>query len=98
MRVIIVHYLMLTNTYTFLPQIILSEFPEQANLSVLHMTSLFHAFQLCQLWTMYCENIASQNLPGSEQYNWSTLTLCDFWSKVTPNILQLICSSKQVGG
>ena len=45
---------------------------------------------------MYCENIAAQNLPGSEQYNWSTLTLCDFWSKVTPNILQLICSSKQV--
>jgi len=76
-------------------QIILSEFPEQASLSVLHMTSLFHAFVLCQLWTMYCETIAEQNQPGSEAYNWCTLTLCDFWSKITPNILQLICSSKQ---
>lgn len=60
------------------------------------MTSLFHAFSLCQLWTMYCETIAEQNQPGSECYNWCTLTLCDFWSKITPHIIQLIDSSKQV--
>ncbi|RWS30132.1 protein unc-79-like protein [Leptotrombidium deliense] len=75
-------------------QVILAGFAEQSKASVLHMSSLFHAFILCQLWTMYCENISIQNPPGSEQYTQCTLTLSDFWAKITPGILQLICHSK----
>ncbi|CAG2106015.1 unnamed protein product [Medioppia subpectinata] len=75
-------------------QVILAGFAEQSKASVLHMSSLFHAFILCQLWTMYCENISAQNPPGSDQYHQCTLTLSDFWAKITPGILQLICHSK----
>nr|AYV89233.1 unc-79-like protein [Tetranychus evansi] len=75
-------------------QVILAGFAEQSKASVIHMSSLFHAFILCQLWTMYCENISAQNPPGSEQYQQCTLTLSDFWAKITPGILQLVCHSK----
>ena len=77
-------------------QVILAGFAEQSKASVLHMSSLFHAFILCQLWTMYCEFISSQNPPGSDQYHQCTLTLSDFWAKITPGILQLVCHSKVV--
>lgn len=77
-------------------QVILAGFAELSKTSVLHMSSLFHAFILCQLWTMYCENISAQNPPGSEQYLQCTLTLSDFWAKITPGILQLVCHSKVV--
>ncbi|XP_074599916.1 UNC-79 domain-containing protein isoform X2 [Brevipalpus obovatus] len=75
-------------------QVILAGFAEQSKTSVIHMSSLFHAFILCQLWTMYCENLSAQNPPGSEQYHQCTLTLSDFWAKITPGILQLVCHSK----
>lgn len=77
-------------------QVILAGFAEQSKTSVIHMSSLFHAFILCQLWTMYCENLSAQNPPGSEQYHQCTLTLSDFWAKITPGILQLVCHSKVV--
>lgn len=77
-------------------QVILAGFAEQSKASVLHMSSLYHAFILCQLWTMYCENISSQNPPGSEQYQICTLTMYDFWGKVTPGIMRLVCYSKTV--
>jgi hypothetical protein len=77
-------------------QVILAGFAEQNRCSALHMSSLFHAFILCQLWTMYCENISAQNPPGSEQYQQCTLTLSDFWAKITPGILQLVCHVKDV--
>lgn len=75
-------------------QVILAGFAEQSKASVLHMSSLFHAFILCQLWTMYCEHMVSLNPPGSEQNQLCTLTLTDFWVKVTPGVLQLVCHSK----
>lgn len=77
-------------------QVILAGFAEFSKSSVLHMSSLFQGFILCQLWTMYCENISAQNPPGSEQYQQCTLTLSDFWAKITPGILQLVCHSKVV--
>nr|XP_042898256.1 protein unc-79 homolog isoform X2 [Parasteatoda tepidariorum] len=75
-------------------QVILAGFSEQSKVSVLHMSSLFHAFILCQLWTMYCEHMVALNPPGSEQNQVCGLTLTDFWAKVTPGILQLVCHSK----
>ena len=75
-------------------QVILAGFAEQSKASVIHMSSLFYAFILCQLWTMYCENICSQNPPGGEQAIQAVLVLSDFWAKITPGILQLICHSK----
>ncbi|KAK8775211.1 hypothetical protein V5799_031444 [Amblyomma americanum] len=78
-------------------QVILAGFAEQSKASVLHMSSLFHAFILCQLWTMYCEHMVSLNPPGSEQSQLCTLTLTDFWIKITPGILQLVCHSKVEG-
>merc|ERR1712079_490659 len=36
-------------------QVILAGFAEQSKTSVVHMCSLFHAFILCQLWTVYLE-------------------------------------------
>ncbi|XP_054711004.1 protein unc-79 homolog [Uloborus diversus] len=76
-------------------QLILAGFSEQSKVSVLHMSSLFHAFILCQLWTMYCEYMVALNPPGSEQNQICGLTLTDFWAKVTPGILQLVCHSKE---
>ncbi|KAG8194067.1 hypothetical protein JTE90_003015 [Oedothorax gibbosus] len=76
-------------------QNILSGFTEQSKTSVLHMSSLFHAFILCQLWTMYCEHMVALNPPGSEQNQVCGLTLTDFWAKLTPSILQLVCHSKE---
>ncbi|XP_023216123.1 protein unc-79 homolog [Centruroides sculpturatus] len=78
-------------------QVILAGFAEQSKASVLHMSSLFHAFILCQLWTMYCEHMIFLNPPGSEQNQMYSLSLTDFWAKVTPGILQLICHSKVEG-
>ncbi|XP_022658130.1 protein unc-79 homolog isoform X4 [Varroa destructor] len=75
-------------------QVILAGFAEQSKVSVLHMSSLFHAFILCQLWTMYCEHMVFLNPPGSEQNQMCILTLTDFWVKVTPGVLQLVCHSK----
>ncbi|XP_035227755.1 protein unc-79 homolog isoform X3 [Stegodyphus dumicola] len=75
-------------------QVILAGFSEQSKVSVLHMSSLFHAFILCQLWTMYCEHMVALNPPGSEQNQVCGLTLTDFWAMVTPGILQLVFHSK----
>ena len=40
-------------------QVILAGFAELSKTSVVHMCSLFHAFILCQLWTVYLEQIIS---------------------------------------
>ncbi|XP_050714372.1 protein unc-79 homolog isoform X4 [Eriocheir sinensis] len=73
-------------------QVILAGFAEQSKASVLHMSSLFHAFILCQLWTVYLEQGAGS--PSSDTYNSSSAILTDFWAKVTPGILQLVSHSK----
>lgn len=77
-------------------QAILAGFVDQQRASVQHMSSLFYAFLLCQVWTIYCEQLASHNPPGSDAAQQIIMVLSDFWSKVTPGVLQLIGHSKNV--
>lgn len=70
-------------------QTIFAGFLEQSKTSVLHMSSLFHAFTLCQLWTVYLEQLS--------YFTNDTIALSiifEFWVKVTPCLLQLISNSK----
>lgn len=75
-------------------QVIFAGFAEQSKTSVQHMSSLFHAFTLCQLWSVYLEQIANASSPSSEAHNITMSILFEFWAKVTPCILQLISTSK----
>uniref|UniRef100_A0AAR5PWG4 Protein unc-79 homolog n=1 Tax=Dendroctonus ponderosae TaxID=77166 RepID=A0AAR5PWG4_DENPD len=77
-------------------QVIMSGFADQPKASVLHMSSLFHAFILCQLWTVYLEQSLGQHLPITEAYNVTMNILFDFWGKVTPSILQLVQQSRSL--
>ncbi|XP_017778696.1 PREDICTED: protein unc-79 homolog [Nicrophorus vespilloides] len=77
-------------------QVIMAGFAEQPKASVLHMSSLFHTFILCQLWTVYLEQGLSSHLPISEAYNITMNILFHFWDKVTPCILQLVQHSKML--
>lgn len=70
-------------------QTIFAGFLEQSKTSVLHMSSLFHAFTLCQLWTVYLEQISHQSNDTI-----ATSILFEFWVKVTPTIFLLISHSK----
>ncbi|XP_043119340.1 protein unc-79 homolog isoform X2 [Puntigrus tetrazona] len=76
--------------------VILIGFPEQSKTSVLHMCSLFHAFMFAQLWTIYCEQAAA--IPSNQNQNefssGAILTGLEFWSRVTPSILQLMAHNK----
>lgn len=66
--------------------------------SVLHMCSLFHAFMFAQLWTIYCEQAAANptNQNQNEFSSCAILTGLEFWSRVTPSILQLMAHNKVV--
>lgn len=77
-------------------QVIFSGFVEQSKsaTSVLHMSSLFHAFTLCQLWSVYLEQLSYLSAPSSEPANITMGILLEFWGKVTPFILQLVSSSR----
>lgn len=79
-------------------QIIFAGFVEQSKMatSVLHMSSLFHAFTLCQLWSVYLEQISYLTAPSSDPHNITMAILIEFWGKVTPCILSLVSSSKVV--
>ncbi|XP_065123352.1 protein unc-79 homolog isoform X1 [Paramisgurnus dabryanus] len=76
--------------------VILIGFPEQSKTSVLHMCSLFHAFMFAQLWTIYCEqaSAAPTNQNQNEFSSGAILTGLEFWSRVTPSILQLMAHNK----
>ncbi|XP_055321973.1 protein unc-79 homolog isoform X3 [Sitodiplosis mosellana] len=77
-------------------QVIFAGFVEQSKLatSVLHMSSLFHAFTLCQLWSVYLEQISYLTAPSTDPHNITMGILIEFWGKVTPCILNLVSSSK----
>ncbi|VDM97776.1 unnamed protein product [Thelazia callipaeda] len=70
---------------------VLAGFADQSKESVVHMSALFHAFHLCQLWTVYCEQAA---LTSDELQLTSLTNILDFWARVTPAILQLLSHSK----
>ncbi|EGT45589.1 hypothetical protein CAEBREN_11532 [Caenorhabditis brenneri] len=67
---------------------VLAGFADQSKQSVVHMSALFHAFHLCQLWTVYCERAATYSSATAFAH------LIDFWARVTPAILQLLSHSK----
>ncbi len=70
-------------------QVIFAGFAEQSKTSVLHMTAFQTAFTLCQLWTVYLEQISQHTSPQTETHNVSLGILFEFWAKVTPAILQI---------
>ncbi|OXA59651.1 Protein unc-79 [Folsomia candida] len=76
--------------------VIMTGFAEQSKASVLHMSALFHAFILCQVWTIYLEQVgpSAQLSSSNDPANVASNILTDFWGKVTPAILQLISHSK----
>ncbi|KAL8169010.1 UNVERIFIED_CONTAM: Protein unc-79 [Gekko kuhli] len=78
--------------------VILIGFPEQSKTSVLHMCSLFHAFIFAQLWTVYCEQAAvAPTVQNQNEFSFTAiLTALEFWSRVTPSILQLMAHNKVV--
>jgi len=70
---------------------VLAGFADQSKQSVVHMSALFHAFHLCQLWTVYCERVSSRS---EDFFTKAMENILDFWSRVTPAILQLLSHSK----
>jgi len=73
---------------------VLNGFAEHSKASAVHMSSLFHSFILCQLWTMYCEQI---HVTFDLENESSALSaIMEFWSKITPGILQLLSQTKVV--
>uniref|UniRef100_A0A1I7VUI5 Protein unc-79-like protein n=1 Tax=Loa loa TaxID=7209 RepID=A0A1I7VUI5_LOALO len=70
---------------------VLAGFADQSKESVVHMSALFHAFHLCQLWTVYCERAT---LTSDDPQLPSLANILDFWARVTPAILQLLSHSK----
>ncbi|KAL3120700.1 hypothetical protein niasHT_007992 [Heterodera trifolii] len=72
---------------------VLAGFADQSKQSVVHMSALFHAFHLCQLWTIYCEQTAA-TCRSEETLQRTMQQILDFWARVTPAILQLLSHSK----
>ncbi len=73
---------------------ILNGFAEHSKTSAIHMSSLFHSFILCQLWTMYCEQI---HVTYDTENDLSALnSIMEFWTKITPGILSLLSQTKVV--
>uniref|UniRef100_A0A5S6R432 Uncoordinated protein 79 n=1 Tax=Trichuris muris TaxID=70415 RepID=A0A5S6R432_TRIMR len=74
-------------------QFVLAGFAELSNQSVLNMSALFHAFHLCQLWTIYCEETVLHSCSSSSREE-AIASVMDFWARITPAILQLLSHSK----
>lgn len=77
-------------------QTIMSSYVEQTKPAAQRMNALFHAFILCQLWTLYLEEMANSTTPSSEPHNTTVCILLDFWCKLVPSILQVTVQSKVV--
>ncbi|XP_049885894.1 protein unc-79 homolog [Pectinophora gossypiella] len=75
-------------------QTIMSSYVEQSKPAAQRMNALFHAFILCQLWTLYLEELANGTTPSSEPHNTTVCILLDFWCKLVPSILQVTVQSK----
>ncbi|KAH8860667.1 Protein unc-79 like [Schistosoma japonicum] len=73
---------------------LLSGFPDQQKQSVTVMSSLYHVFLLCQVWTIYCETIASFSPVNSNQHKAAMATAFDFWIRIMPTIIRLLSISE----
>uniref|UniRef100_A0AC35TMA7 Protein unc-79 homolog n=1 Tax=Rhabditophanes sp. KR3021 TaxID=114890 RepID=A0AC35TMA7_9BILA len=72
---------------------VLVGFADQSSQSITTMSGLFHAAHLCQIWTVYCEQRAI-TCNASDLSNKTMNHILEFWSRVTPAILQLLSHSK----
>ncbi|XP_068682061.1 protein unc-79 homolog isoform X2 [Montipora foliosa] len=71
--------------------IILFSFAEQLK-EPLSKSALYHAFNVCELWTLYCDHTTSPGEPSTQ----STSIVMEFWGKVTPGILHLLSQAKEL--
>lgn len=89
---------------------ILTGFADQSKTSVIHMSSLFHSFILCQvklltlfifLYKIFSSHILKLWTMYCEQVNRghdpeALVAIMDFWARITPGILHLLSHSKVV--
>ncbi|CAH8491871.1 unnamed protein product [Heterobilharzia americana] len=80
---------------------LLSGFPDQQKLLneahkaiVTVMSSLYHVFLLCQVWTIYCETVASLSPVNSNQHKAAMATAFDFWIRIMPTVLRILSISE----
>jgi len=71
--------------------IILFSFAEQLK-EPLSKSALYHAFNVCELWTLYCDHTKSPGEPSTQ----ATSIVMEFWGKVTPGILHLLTQAKEL--
>lgn len=71
--------------------IILFSFAEQLK-EPLSKSALYHAFNVCELWTLYCDHTTSPAEPSTQ----ATSIVMEFWGKVTPGILHLLTQAKEL--
>uniref|UniRef100_UPI00358EFFB5 protein unc-79 homolog n=1 Tax=Myxine glutinosa TaxID=7769 RepID=UPI00358EFFB5 len=78
--------------------VVIMGFSEHSRASMAHIASLFHAFIFAQLWTIYCEQQAGPAAPWTpgDVGSAAALSAMEFWSRVTPGILQLIAHNQVV--
>uniref|UniRef100_A0A8C4PWE9 Unc-79 homolog, NALCN channel complex subunit n=1 Tax=Eptatretus burgeri TaxID=7764 RepID=A0A8C4PWE9_EPTBU len=78
--------------------VVIMGFSEHSKASMAHIASLFHAFIFAQLWTVYCEQQAGPAAPWTpgDVGSAAALSAMEFWSRVTPGILQLIAPNQVV--
>ncbi|CAF1492561.1 unnamed protein product [Rotaria sp. Silwood1] len=67
-----------------------TSFANQSKTSVIHLSLLFHSFILCQLWTMYCEQV---NYGYDRE---SFVEIMNFWTRIRSDILRLLSYSKVI--
>ncbi|VDM22942.1 unnamed protein product [Hydatigera taeniaeformis] len=58
------------------------------------MSSLYHAFLLCQVWTVYCESAGSLHPVNSNAHRAANATALEFWLKIAPTITHFLSVSE----
>ncbi|KAL5112757.1 hypothetical protein TcWFU_008571 [Taenia crassiceps] len=83
------------NSVADLVKFLISGFPDQQKLqSVAVMSSLYHAFLLCQVWTVYCESAGSLHPVNSNAHRAANATALEFWLKIAPTITHFLSVSE----
>ncbi|XP_046839871.1 protein unc-79 homolog isoform X2 [Xenia sp. Carnegie-2017] len=73
--------------------IILANFADNSQDNILGISALLNAFNLCLLWTLYCEHQFHNE--GCEMLDSSLTVIMEFWARVTPGILHLLQHTKE---